>query len=62
MGFFGAAETWGDVPVFDDESGIYAGGVGGRFLFRPQDSLWVGLDIAKGPEDYILYIVAGHKW
>ncbi len=62
VGFIGAAATRGDVPVFDDESGIVAGGVGGRYLFRPQDSLWVGLDVAKGPEDYVLYIVAGHKW
>ena len=50
------------MPVFQDESGIYAGGVGGRFLFRPQDSLWVGIDVAKGPEDTALYVVMGHKW
>ncbi len=62
VGFIGVAATRGDVPVFEDESGIVAGGVGGRFLFRPQDSLWVGIDVAKGPEDYVLYIVAGHKW
>jgi hypothetical protein len=62
LGFIGAAATRGDVPVFEDESGIVAGGLGGRFLFRPQDSLWVGIDVAKGPEDYVLYIVAGHKW
>ena len=62
VGFIGAAATRGDVPVFEDESGIVAGGVGGRFLFRPQDSLWVGLDVAKGPEDYIFYVVMGHKW
>ena len=58
----GAAATRGDVPVFQDESGIVAGGVGGRFLFRPQDSLWVGIDVAKGPEESALYIVMGHKW
>ena len=62
LGFIGAAATRGDVPVFSDESGIYAGGIGGRFLFRPQDSLWVGIEVAKGPEDYALYIVMGHKW
>ena len=62
LGFIGVAATRGDVPIFEDESGIVAGGVGGRFLFRPQDSLWVGIDVAKGPEDYVLYIVAGHKW
>ena len=50
------------MPILEDESGIVAGGLGGQFLFRPQDSLWVGLDVAKGPEQYVLYIVAGHKW
>ena len=55
MRYVGA--TRGDVPIFKDESGIVAGG---RFLFRPQDSLWVGLDLAKGPEQYVVYVVAGH--
>jgi len=62
VGFFGAAATRGDVPVFEDESGILAGGIGGRFLFRPQDSLWVGIDVAKGPEEYVLYIQIGQAW
>jgi len=62
IGFIGAAATRGDVPIFNDESGIVAGGVGGRFLFRPQDSLWIGIDVARGPEETALYIVMGHKW
>ena len=48
--------------VYDDESGIVAGGVGGRYLFRPQDSLWIGVDVAKGPEDTYAYIQVGHAW
>jgi hypothetical protein len=62
VGFIGAAATRGDALIFQDESGIVAGGVGGRFLFRPQDSLWVGIDVARGPEETALYIVMGHKW
>jgi hypothetical protein len=62
LGFVGVGASRGDIPVFEDESGIVAGGLGGRFLFRPQDSLWVGLDVAKGPEQYVLYVVVGHKW
>jgi hypothetical protein len=62
VGFIGVAATRGDKVFFEDESGIVAGGVGGRFLFRPQDSLWVGIDVARGPEQYVLYVVAGHKW
>jgi len=62
VGFIGTGATRGDVLVYEDESGIVAGGIGGRFLFRPQDSLWVGLDVAKGPEDYVLYIQVGQAW
>jgi hypothetical protein len=62
VGFIGTAATRGDLPIYNDESGIVAGGVGGRFLFRPQDSLWVGIDLARGPEDYVVYIQVGHAW
>jgi hypothetical protein len=62
VGFLGVGATRGDVPIFNDESGIVAGGIGGRFLFRPQDSLWVGIDVARGPEEYVLYIQVGHAW
>ena len=56
------AATRGDVLVFQDESGIVAGGIGGRYLYRPQESLWVGIDVARGPEDYVFYIQVGHAW
>jgi hypothetical protein len=46
----------------EDESGIVGGGIGGRHLFRPQDSLRVGLDVAQGPEGTVLYVQAGHAW
>ena len=62
VGFVGVGGTRGDTRIYEDESGIVAGGVGGRYLFRPQDSLWVGVDIAKGPEDAYMYIQVGHAW
>jgi hypothetical protein len=62
VGFLGVGATRGDVPIYQDESGIVAGGIGGRFLFRPQDSLWVGIDVAKGPEEYVLYVQVGQAW
>ena len=37
-------------------------GVGGRFLaFREQDA-WVGIDVAQGPEDLVVYIQIGSGW
>jgi hypothetical protein len=62
VGFFGGGGTRGDTRLYVDAKGIYAGGIGGRYLFRPQDSLWVGADLARGPEDYAFYIQVGHAW
>ena len=62
VGFVGVGGTRGDTRRYEDESGIVAGGVGGRWLFRPEDSLWVGVDVATGPEDTYAYIQVGHAW
>lgn len=62
LGFVGVGATRGDRLRYEDVSGIVAGGVGGRWLFRPEDSLWVGVDIATGPEDTYAYIQVGHAW
>ena len=62
LGFVGVGGTRGDTRIYEDESGIVAGGVGGRWLFRPQDNLWVGVDVARGPEDNYVYIQVGHAW
>ena len=62
LGFIGVAATRGDVRQYEDESGIVAGGLGGRFLFRPQDNLYVGADVARGPEDRVFCIQIGHAW
>lgn len=62
LAFVGAGASRGDTFLFNDESGIFAGGIGGRWLFRPEDSLWVGIDIARGPEDTYTYIQVGHAW
>ncbi len=62
VGFVGVGATRGDTRIYEDESGIVAGGIGGRWLFRPQDELWVGIDIAGGPEDIYTYVQVGHAW
>jgi hypothetical protein len=62
LGFAGAGRTRGDTRRYVDESGIYAGGIGARYLYRPQDDLWVGIDLARGPEQGVFYIQVGHAW
>ena len=34
----------------------------GRFLFKPEENLWVGIDVARGPEDTYFYIQVGQAW
>jgi len=60
--FAGVGGTRGDVLVFDEVSGIVAGGIGGRYLYRPQDNLWVGIDLARGAGQWTFYIQVGQAW
>jgi len=62
VGFVGKGRTDGDNPAFETEDDILAGGFGGRYLFKPEEHLWVGVDIARGPEDVYWYIQVGHAW
>ena len=36
--------------------------IGWRYLFRPEDDLWVGVDVAVGPEDAYAKFQVGHAW
>lgn len=62
VGFFGRGTTDGDIPAFETEDRIIAGGIGGRYLFKPDENLWVGIDIARGPEDVYWYVQVGQAW
>ena len=62
VGFAGRGKTQGDNPAFETEDRIFAGGIGGRFLFLPDEYLWVGIDIARGPENTYWYIQVGQAW
>jgi hypothetical protein len=62
VGFFGTGVTDGDISIFEPKHDIYAGGIGGRFLFKQDENLWVGIDIARGPEDMYWYIQVGQAW
>jgi hypothetical protein len=62
LGFLGAGAVYGDDPGFETEDDIYAGGVGGRYHFLPDEGLWLGVDVAHGPEDWYWYISIGQAW
>jgi len=60
--FFGAGKVGGDDPSFDTEDNILSGGVGGRYLFLKDQNLWLGIDVARGPEDTYWYVIIGQAW
>jgi hypothetical protein len=60
--FGGLGFTSDDYPVFENPDSIYNFGVGGRYNIFEAHNVWVGLDIARGPEDWNYYIQVGHPW
>ena len=62
VGFAGAGWTdAGPIRILEDES-VVAGGVGFRYLIARLLGLQMGLDVAKGPEEWATYVVFGSSW
>ena len=60
--FAGAGWTdAGSARVLVDES-VHAGGAGFRYLVARKLGILAGLDVAKGPEQWALYVVFGSSW
>lgn len=62
VGFLGGGATDGDLAQFESQGLLGAGGVGVRYLFAADLGLWIGADIARGPEETVWYIQVGHAW
>lgn len=62
LGFAGIGKVYGDDAALETQDDIVSGGVGGRYLFMPDEGLWLGVDIARGPEDTYMYITVGQAW
>ena len=60
--FAGLGATSDDIPIFNNPGSIYNFGAGGRYNIFEAHNVWVGLDIARGPEDWNYYIQVGHPW
>lgn len=56
----GYVDSGFDFGETDDD--IYNYGIGLRYLALPQQDAWVGVDIARGPEDTAWYIQMGSSW
>lgn len=62
IAFAGKGATSSDIPGIDTEQNIHSFGVGGRYKIFEAQNVWVGIDIARGPEDTNWYIQVGHAW
>ncbi len=62
IAFAGAGFTDGGQAELDTMQNIKSVGTGVRFQVLQEQDVWVGLDIAKGPEEYAWYIQIGQGW
>jgi outer membrane protein assembly factor BamA len=62
VGFLGAGRAWGRGTSFDDTGSIVNKGVGVRYLVARRLGLYVGIDVARGPEDTAFYLQVGNGW
>jgi len=62
VGFGGAGLARIDTSRTDSREKVYAGGGGFRYLLAGKHGLHMGLDVAVGPDDPILYVVFGSAW
>jgi len=61
-GFFGLGKAFGDVNSFSDAELVYSVGGGFRYLLARHYNLFAGIDVARGPEQWAVYIVFGQWW
>ena len=62
VGFIGSGWTHNTDDSDVDYSGKVAGGVGLRYLIARRLGLRAGFDIARGPEDTVVYLTVGSHW
>jgi hypothetical protein len=63
LGFVGSGKAFNQSEFSNEaETWHWSGGAGFRYLMSRLFNLRVGVDVAKGPENYAYYIVFGHSW
>ncbi|MCC7490292.1 MAG: BamA/TamA family outer membrane protein [Gammaproteobacteria bacterium] len=61
-GFAGGGIARGGDATPDRDSEVIAGGAGLRYLVASRYGLHMGLDLALGPDDPVIYVVLGSAW
>ena len=62
MGYGGLASAFNDWDQAFAKPVVYSYGTGFRYLLARKFKLRMGVDVAKGPEDWAYYIVFGSNW
>ncbi|MBA2960935.1 hypothetical protein GON04_15580 [Ramlibacter sp. MAH-25] len=63
VGFAGVGRAWGGGTSFGEAANRVSRGAGVRYQIARVLGLWVGLDVARGPEgDLAYYIQVGNAW
>jgi hypothetical protein len=62
VGFLGVGRAWGTRTDFSGADSVSTTGVGFRYLIARRLGLYMGADIARGPEKTAFYIQAGSAW
>ncbi len=62
MFYGGGGKAFNEWSDFGSAEWAYAYGTGFRYLVARKFKLRMGIDIARGPEDFAYYIVFGSKW
>lgn len=62
IAFLGSGFVHSDDPLFEEPDDIYGTGFGVRYQLFTDQNVWVGLDMAWGPEESNWYIHIGHPW
>jgi hypothetical protein len=62
VGFTGVGRAWGSSSNFSDADSVSSVGAGFRYLMARRLGIYMGIDVAKGPEDTAFYIQMGSAW
>jgi len=62
VGFAGTGSAWNDFGRFKNSQSIVTGGGGFRYELARKYGLHMGVDLAFGPDDPVIYVQFGNAW
>jgi hypothetical protein len=62
IGILGAGDTWSDIRRQQTNDDIFTYGTGFRYLIARKFGAHAGIDVARGPDDTVIYLQFGSAW